>query len=355
MDQEDADDDDDDVADLVLQAIRILAYRSANRCTHSFFDSTDEEARRFTVSYPSYSRLLPMRRSNRTSDAIKRAIRSALRAMPEPARVPPAELFDTLNRRALNARSRIVSLGLVGKRARPNLYRAPSPSPSPCPIRLCVHVSYSDQCNVLGVLGACGRSVGLASCLGAIHLFNHSCLPNAAFDSIPTKPGVVIRPTMTTTGTARPVHAASTSPATAAADIGRPPAMVDAGAHGAARDEGPAFTAVTWCDGDAGPEPEDASSAAEFEFAAFALRALVDIEEGEEICHCCAHVAQIAPCHKPKGFAQMHKHTRTHAHTHTRTRTHARTHASVSAHIARRSYVVQTRVAPRDRRSGYST
>ena len=76
------------------------------------------------------------------------------------------------------------------------------------------------QCNVFGVLGAAGRSVGLASFVAAMHLTNHSCLPNAAFDSMPTHGGMVTQ------------------------------------------------------DG--------------FEFAAFGLRAIVDIAEGDEICHCYA-------------------------------------------------------------------
>ena len=76
------------------------------------------------------------------------------------------------------------------------------------------------QCNVFGVLGACGRSVGLASFVAAMHLTNHSCLPNAAFDSMPTHGGMLTQ------------------------------------------------------DG--------------FEFAAFGLRAIVDIAEGDEICHCYA-------------------------------------------------------------------
>ena len=182
-DDDDDDDDDDDVADLVFQAIRILSYKTSNRSSHSFIDSSHDDAKSLAVTYDSYAaRLIGMRRTKRTADGIKRTVKSALRSMPKESsasRVPPSELVDVLNRH---------------------------------------------QCNVFGVLGAGGRSVGLSSFIGAMHLTNHSCLPNAAFDSTPVFGGRLLG--------------------------------------------------------------DDDSN--EFEFAAFGLRAIVDIPEGEEICHCYA-------------------------------------------------------------------
>lgn len=85
---DDDDDNDDDVADLVFQAIRILSYRHANRSSHSFVDSVHEDAQQLSVSYRSYAaRLIGMRRTKRTAGGVKRAVKSALRAMPPEGRV----------------------------------------------------------------------------------------------------------------------------------------------------------------------------------------------------------------------------------------------------------------------------
>ena len=125
----------DPLNDLVIQAIRILAHRLAGVRIRAL-DSTDVDA----VAYHSYAhRLLAMRRNARTSNGIKKAVQATLHAFPE-ARVEAKELAGLLSRH---------------------------------------------QCNVFGVLGERGSSVGLASFLGAMHLFNHSCMPNAAFDSVP--------------------------------------------------------------------------------------------------------------------------------------------------------------------------
>ena len=128
-------DDDEGVADLVVQAIRILALRHAGRRVRPFPESPVE------VGYDGYeARLQGFNRSTRQAKAIRSAVKLALRAMPSDGCVSPNELLDVLNRH---------------------------------------------QCNALGVLGAGARAVGLASCIGGIHLFNHSCIPNAAFDSVP--------------------------------------------------------------------------------------------------------------------------------------------------------------------------
>ena len=123
-------------ADLVLQAIRILSHRHAARNLRPFGDDSPTE-----VQYESYAaRLQPMKRSKRTGEAIKAAVIAALQAVPLPARVPPGELFEVLNRH---------------------------------------------QCNAIGILGAGNSSIGLASFLGGAHIFNHDCLPNIAFDCRP--------------------------------------------------------------------------------------------------------------------------------------------------------------------------
>ena len=121
------------IADLVLQAIRILSHRHAEWTVRPFGDADST-----TVGYKDYAaRLQPMRRSKRTGAAIKAAVVVTLHAMPPEARVPAAELFELLNRH---------------------------------------------QCNAIGVLGAGNASVGLASFLGGSHIFNHSCVPNIAFN-----------------------------------------------------------------------------------------------------------------------------------------------------------------------------
>ena len=196
-DEDDDDDDDDDIADLIFQAIRILSYRATGRESHPFCDSPAQSAQELAVTYESYaSRLVPMKRSKRTASAIQRAVRSALRVMPRgPARVPPAELYDILNRH---------------------------------------------QCNLVGVLGPGGTSVGLASFLGALHLYNHSCMPNAGFDSRSTGGGLSGAVTDSVDGALSASHVS--------------------------------------------PIAEPAA----FEFAAFGFRALVDINAGDEICHCYA-------------------------------------------------------------------
>ena len=122
-----------DVGDLVDQAVALLAMRR---------DAGDVETLPgVRCDYASYrGRLDRIARTKATGEAIRRATKAALRAVPEAARVPPAELFDVLNRH---------------------------------------------QCNVYGVLGAGNADVALASFVGAFHLFNHSCCPNLVFDCVP--------------------------------------------------------------------------------------------------------------------------------------------------------------------------
>ena len=128
-----------DVADLVLQAIRILAHRHAARRIDPFPGSRGGEQ----LGYESYAqRVQGMERTRRTAEGIKLAVRAALRAVPPASRVPAPELYDVLSRQ---------------------------------------------QCNAIGLFGARFSNVGLASFVGGMHLFNHSCYPNAAFDSLPLR------------------------------------------------------------------------------------------------------------------------------------------------------------------------
>ena len=122
-----------DVGDLVDQAVALLAMRRDAGVV--------ETLPGVRCDYASYrGRLDRIARTKATGEAIRRATKAALRAVPEAARVPPAELFDVLNRH---------------------------------------------QCNVYGVLGAGNADVALASFVGAFHLFNHSCCPNLVFDCVP--------------------------------------------------------------------------------------------------------------------------------------------------------------------------
>ena len=146
---------DEGVADLVVQAIRILAHRHDGTRVRpfqpEFMRGEAGAAGELTVGYESYvARLQGMRRSKRTSDAIKRAVRAALRAMPPKSRVPPSELFDVLDRH---------------------------------------------QSNVFGLMGPGASSLGLASFVGAMYLMNHSCYPNASFDCRPLRQAADGRPT----------------------------------------------------------------------------------------------------------------------------------------------------------------
>ena len=139
------DDADADVADLVVQAVRILAYRHGGTRVRPFApelgEAEAEGEQLLRVGYEAYaSRLCPMRRTARSGEGIKRAVLAALRAVPAEARVKPAELYDVLSRH---------------------------------------------QCNCYGVMGRGSTSVGLASNVGALHYFNHSCVPNCTFDSVP--------------------------------------------------------------------------------------------------------------------------------------------------------------------------
>jgi hypothetical protein len=175
-DEEEEDDEEEEVADLIFQAIRILSHRFAGQRVPAFPESDPCLS---PVSYDDYSmRLQAIRLGKSKALVLKRAVTATLRYLPPEARVPPKELFDVLNRH---------------------------------------------QCNVYGVLGPGGCSVGMASFIGGLHTFNHSCMPNAVFDSLPLR------------------NADHTT-----------------------------------------------RSAAENAPAHFALRALMDISIGEEICHCYA-------------------------------------------------------------------
>lgn len=123
---------DSEGADLTMQAIQILCHRAAGRA-HAPFESA-----RCEVSYKSYTeRLHGIPRDSQSAARLKRSVATALRALPDEARVPPSELLDLLDRH---------------------------------------------QANVFGVLGPGAEEMGLASFVGLLHLFNHSCAPNLLFD-----------------------------------------------------------------------------------------------------------------------------------------------------------------------------
>ncbi len=123
---------DDETFDQVTQVIRILSDRHAGRSTDVGLAGT--------LDYSAYaSRLVghpPTTHAGRES--IRVIVRAALRALPEPARVPHAALLDALTRQS---------------------------------------------CNLYGVTGPASEEVAAASFVGIFHLFNHSCAPNVAFDS----------------------------------------------------------------------------------------------------------------------------------------------------------------------------
>ena len=98
-----------------MQAIRILAHRHVGTRTRPFLTAgvRDEAGPggELSVGYESYvARLQGMRRSKRTADAIKRAVRAALRAVPPTSRVPPSELFDLLSRKHASLSNRWLPL-----------------------------------------------------------------------------------------------------------------------------------------------------------------------------------------------------------------------------------------------------
>jgi hypothetical protein len=122
-------------ADLVLQAVRLLAMRAAGQRVQPLPGAALE------VGFEAYvERLVGFARDGRTGEVIKRAASAALSAVPAEARVPAAELCAVLNRH---------------------------------------------QANVYGVMGRRAEGVGLASFVGVLHLLNHSCCPNVVFDSVP--------------------------------------------------------------------------------------------------------------------------------------------------------------------------
>ncbi|KAL1527491.1 hypothetical protein AB1Y20_016156 [Prymnesium parvum] len=125
----------DPLADLVVQAIRILCHREAGRCVRPWDGSPLE------LGYSSYTeRLCGFERSRRSEETLRRAARRALEAVPPSARVPLAELVAVLNHH---------------------------------------------QANVYGVLGPRAQEIALSSFVGLFQLFNHSCIPNLVFDCCP--------------------------------------------------------------------------------------------------------------------------------------------------------------------------
>jgi hypothetical protein len=158
-----------DVADLTLQAIRLLdvGHRGA-----SCRPLPPPSATR--LGFEAYvSRLCGMRRNAQTADAIRRAAAAALASVAADARVEPAVLEDVLSRH---------------------------------------------QCNVYGISGPGAAGLGLASFVCVLHLFNHSCAPNVAFDSRPIDIAFDSRPISTA-----PVPGSAAAPGPVPARVAPPP------------------------------------------------------------------------------------------------------------------------------------
>ena len=124
---------DEDTADTVTQAIRILTAKASGL--------ERDVGPAGVLSYAAYTeRLVGITPSTPAARAdLEATCTQALRALPEPARVPRTELYDLLERHS---------------------------------------------CNLYGVTGQAGEDVASASFVGLLHLFNHSCFPNVLFDSV---------------------------------------------------------------------------------------------------------------------------------------------------------------------------
>eukprot|EP00325_Prymnesiales_sp_UTEX-LB-985_P032366 CAMPEP_0174717748 /NCGR_PEP_ID=MMETSP1094-20130205/27099_1 /TAXON_ID=156173 /ORGANISM="Chrysochromulina brevifilum, Strain UTEX LB 985" /LENGTH=394 /DNA_ID=CAMNT_0015917735 /DNA_START=202 /DNA_END=1383 /DNA_ORIENTATION=+ len=123
---------DDDTVDTVAQAIRILADRANGIST--------DVGPAGCFGYAAYAeRLVAITPSTSSArECLRTTVDVTLRALPEEARVPPAELHELLERHS---------------------------------------------CNLYGVTGRAGEDVASASFVGLFHLFNHACCPNVVFDS----------------------------------------------------------------------------------------------------------------------------------------------------------------------------
>lgn len=124
---------DEDEIDTVFQFIRILSDRlhawSCDVGPAGVCGAGNSHAERLVGVTPSTDAA----RSN-----LLRICSATLSCLAPPARIPPAELLDLLERHS---------------------------------------------CNLYGVTGAAGEDVASASFVGFFHLFNHSCYPNVVFDS----------------------------------------------------------------------------------------------------------------------------------------------------------------------------
>ena len=133
----DASIEDDEMYEQVVQAVRILCDRAAGR--------TVDAGPAGVVGFASYAARLVGHPPG--SDAARQALRAsaaaALRALPERARVPPAELTRLLERHSCN----LYGVTLHGVRGQP------------------------------------GSDTASASFVGFLHLFNHACNPNIVFDA----------------------------------------------------------------------------------------------------------------------------------------------------------------------------
>ena len=126
-------------ASLLGQAIRLLSDRHAGMRVSVF--AHEEPPSSLHLGFDDLvHRLVAVRRSDEWRACIEQAADAALRFVPESARVPRDGLYDALSRH---------------------------------------------QANVYAVCSRRGRDVARACFAGAMHLFNHSCAPCLAFDSVP--------------------------------------------------------------------------------------------------------------------------------------------------------------------------
>ena len=126
---------DADLANLLFQAVRILSDRHAGVSVRAYQSRT--------VSFSSYTqRLVGGGDDAMVTTALEAVARAALAVIPEAARIPVSDLASVLR---------------------------------------------YHQANVYSVLSRGGNEIASASFVGALHLFNHSCAPNLAFDCVPIR------------------------------------------------------------------------------------------------------------------------------------------------------------------------
>lgn len=119
-------------SDMLATAIRMLADRHAATCAESYAG--------FTASFQDYARRLVSADRPAAQPLMEEAVHAALRFVPGDARIPADALLDAIS---------------------------------------------CHDANVVGVVGRGGVDGSRASFVGCLHLCNHSCAPNLAFDCMP--------------------------------------------------------------------------------------------------------------------------------------------------------------------------